>query len=229
MESISVFLPAHNEEENIGKMLRDSVSFLEKSKRDYELIVIADHCTDDTERLVTGAANKNSRIRLVINDGIAGYGSALKKGFASATKELIFFTDADLQFSMKDLAKMFPLIETYDYIIGYRIDRKDSAYRSFNGHAWTFLIKIILGVDVKDIDCAFKLFKRDAIESIDIKSNTALINAEILYKLQQKGYTWKEIGVHHYERKYGTPTGAHPLVILKAFRDLMKLKLNNLS
>lgn len=229
MKSISVFFPAHNEEDNIEEMVSTSVSYLESLHTDYEVLVICDHCTDKTESIVKKKFKNNPRVKAIVNDGVGGYGSALKKGFSSFTKDLVFFTDSDLQFDITELGKLLKHIDKYDYVIGYRMDRKDPFYRNINATAYGMLVKLMLGVHVKDLDCAFKVFRKEVIQSIDIHSNGALINAEILYKLNKKNYTFTQVGVHHYPRKAGKPTGANLKVIMRMFIELFKLKMNTLQ
>ncbi len=224
--SLSIFFPALNEGRNIEKTIKKAEAFLEKKKFDYEIIVVNDSfTTDDTSARVKKLSNKNPRVIFIQNRG-HGYGSGLKKGFASSTKELIFFTDADLQFDINDLDKLLKHIDTYDYVIGYRRRRSDPFIRNFNAKAYGLLVRLLLGVHVKDVDCAFKLFHASDIKSIKMKSTGALISAEILYKLQQKKYTFTEVPVRHFERKYGKPTGANIRVILNMFIELFRLKFN---
>lgn len=229
VDSISVFFPAHNEEENIVGQVQDAVDFLESTKRDYEVLVINDGSTDKTKELVQKAFKKNPKVKVFDNDNpiIHCYGSALRKGFASCTKDLIFYSDADRQFDMKELKKFLPKIKNYDYIVGYRIDRQDSFYRIIVGKINLFIVRLLLGINLKDPECAFKLFKKDVIKSIDLTYYSAVINTEMLFKLKKKKYKYTQIGVHHYPRKFGETT-TNIKVLTKSFADLLQFRLKTL-
>lgn len=224
MKSISVFYPALNEEQNIKECIEKTDTFLKTTGRDYEIIIVNDGSTDNTEGIVQKLASQNPHVVLINNTEIHGYGAALKKGFKSSSKDLIFFSDSDLQFDITELTKFFDKIDDYDYVIGYRAKRSDPIFRSFNAHLYGLLVSLILGVNVQDLDCAFKIFNRKTIDSITLYSNGALINAELLYKLNKKKYRFTEIPVNHYPRKFGKPTGANISVIARMFIELFKLK-----
>jgi glycosyltransferase involved in cell wall biosynthesis len=149
-----------------------------------------------------------------------GYGAALVSGFAAATKELTFFMDADGQFAIADMADFFDWIDEYDAVIGYRMHRQDTWMRKLNAWGWKGLIRLVLGVKVRDIDCAFKLLHTDYLQAHPLQTRGAMINAELLHTLKQSGGTYREIGVHHLPRAGGRATGANPKVIVRAFREL---------
>ena len=141
-------------------------------------------------------------------------------GFAEATKELVFFMDSDGQFDMRDLEEFFPLIDSYDAVIGYRVDRQDSWMRKLNAWGWKKLIGWVLGVHVRDVDCAFKLLHTEFLHRHPLETRGAMINAELLYRLKRAGCSYKEVGVIHLPRLHGQATGARLSVILRAFREL---------
>src|SRR5207237_10258057 len=135
-----------------------------------------------------------------------GYGAALVSGFAAATKELTFFMDADGQFDIRDLRTFFLFIDRYDAVIGYRLDRQDSSMRKLNAWGWKRLIGWMLGVPVRDVDCAFKLLHTDFLHQHHLQTRGAMINAEVLYALKQAGCSYKEVGVIHLPRLHGHAT-----------------------
>jgi glycosyltransferase involved in cell wall biosynthesis len=225
MKSLSLFFPALNEEKNIAETIRKSESYLQTKNIDYEIIVVNNASTDNTEKVVKRIAATNPHV-ILVNEPAKGYGNALRKGFAASTKEVTCFTDADLQFDITQLDRFIEVIDTHDYVIGYRERRADPALRSFNAKGWAFLVRSILGVRVKDIDCGFKMFHTKVIKSITLTSSGALISAELLYKLKKKKYTLTQVPVTHYPRKFGSPTGANFAVIARAFVELFKLKFN---
>jgi glycosyltransferase involved in cell wall biosynthesis len=153
-----------------------------------------------------------------------GYGSALRSGFAAAVKELVFYTDGDGQFDLSDLPPLLPLVRQYDIVACYRLNRQDRLIRKINGWCWTKLVCLLFGMKIRDIDCAFKLYRREIFDNITLVSTGALISAEILARALRKGYTITQRPVRHYPRTAGVQTGAKPRVILRAFKELLKLR-----
>lgn len=218
--SLSVILPAYNEEELISSTIMDVMSVLSSWMRDFEVIVINDGSKDRTDEIVADLASYDPRLRLINHPVNKGYGAALVTGFESVTKEFAFFMDSDGQFDIRDLARFFPLTQEYDAVLGYRINRQDTWMRKLNAWGWKKLIGFIFGVHVRDIDCAFKLFRSEFFRTNRLETGGAMINAEILYKLARAGYTSTEIGVQHLPRRAGKATGAKLRVILRALREL---------
>jgi len=218
--SLSVILPAYNEAQVIANTVSTVHSMLDSWKVDFELIVVNDGSTDQTGAILAALAARDPRIRFVTHPINQGYGAALVDGFAAATKELTFFMDADGQFDIRDLQTFFLFIDRYDAVIGYRIDRQDSWMRKLNAWGWKLLIGWVLGVHVRDIACAFKLLHTDFLHQHPLQTPGAMINAELLYTLQQAGGTYKELDVQHLPRQAGRATGARLSVILRAFREL---------
>lgn len=218
--SLSVILPAYNEEANIAETVQSVVDALSRWGLDFEVVVVNDGSADNTGLILQELAAANWRIRPVTHEVNRGYGAALVTGFESARNDLSFFMDSDGQFDISELAQFLPLIDRYDAVLGYRIDRKDARMRLINAWGWKQLVRLLLGVRVRDVDCAFKLFRGEFFRSHILESRGAMINAEILYKLRRDGYTTTQVGVHHLERKAGKATGAKLRVILRAFKEL---------
>lgn len=218
--SLSVILPAYNEEALIVQTIFNIMSTLTQWMHNFEVIVVNDGSKDRTGAIVARLAAYDRRIRLINHPVNKGYGAALVTGFESVTKELAFFMDSDGQFDIRDLARFFPLIEEYGAVLGYRIDRQDTWMRKLNAWGWRQLVRFIFGVHVRDVDCAFKLFRTEFFRTHRLETRGAMINAEILYKLSRAGYTYTEVGVQHLPRKAGKATGAKPSVILRALREL---------
>lgn len=219
--SLSVILPAYNEEALIATTVSDVMSVLCSWMRDFEVIVVNDGSKDGTGEIVTRLAACDSRIRLINHPVNKGYGAALVTGFESVTKEFAFFMDSDGQFDIRDLLRFFPLIEEYGAVLGYRIHRQDTWMRKLNAWGWKKLVGFIFGVHVRDIDCAFKLFRVEFFRTNRLETRGAMINAEILYKLARAGYTFTEVGVQHLPRRAGKATGAKLTVILRALREMV--------
>jgi len=218
--SLSVILPAHNEDEVIAQTVHAVLATLTPWVPDFEVIVVNDGSRDSTQTIVEAIAATDFRVRLITHPINQGYGAALVTGFAAVTKELAFFMDADGQFDTRDLKPFFPLIDTYDAVLGYRIDRQDTWMRKLNACGWKLLVSAILKVHVRDVDCAFKLYRTEFLHRHSLETRGAMINAEMLYKLKRFGYTYTQLGVHHLPRKSGRATGAKLTVIVRALREL---------
>ena len=218
--SLSVILPAYNEEALIESTVLQAMQTLLSWMQDFEIIVVNDGSKDRTGEIVARLAAYDRRIRLINHNGNKGYGAALVTGFEAVTKELAFFMDSDGQFDLCDLVRFFPLIEEYGAVLGYRIARQDTWMRKLNAWGWKQLVHFIFGVHARDIDCAFKLFRAEFFRTHRLETRGAMINAEILYKLARAGYTYTEVGVQHLPRRAGKATGAKPAVILRALREM---------
>ena len=222
--SISVFFPCYNEQENVARTVEKAVQTLMKLGVDYEIIIVNDGSSDDTGRIADGLAAENSHLRVVHHRHNLGYGAALQSGFCTATKELVFYTDGDGQFDIGELPPLLALMDQFDIVSCFRINRKDSFVRKVNAWCWTKLVCFLFGMKIRDIDCAFKLYKRRIFDDITLKSTGALIDAEILARAINKGYSVTQRPVHHYPRTAGTQTGARLKVILRAFKELFELR-----
>jgi putative flippase GtrA len=218
--SLSVVLPIYNEAAVIQATVERVVRVLDGWVRDFEVILVNDGSTDETGTILAAIAAREPRVRLVTHARNQGYGAALVDGFAAASKELLLFMDSDGQFDIRDLARLAPFIPEYDAVLGYRLKRQDTWMRKLNAWGWKLLIGLVLGVRVRDIDCAFKLLRTDFLRQHPLETRGAMINAELLYKLRRAGCTWREVGVFHYPRLGGRATGAKLRVILRAFREL---------
>ncbi len=222
--SLSVVLPAYNEELNVPKTVKAVVGAVSGLVSNYEVIVVDDGSKDRTAEVTRELAKQYPAVRLVQHQVNRGYGGALASGFTAAKKELIFFTDADNQFDVTEIGKLLPFIGEYDMVIGYRAPRVDPFMRKLNAFAWGRLINLLFGYTARDVDCAFKLFKREVWDSIKVSSGGATFSTELLVRARRRGYKIKEVPVKHLPRLAGNPTGARPHVILRAFRELIKFR-----
>jgi glycosyltransferase involved in cell wall biosynthesis len=223
MASVSVFFPCYNEQGNVARTVENALRVLEKLNADFEIVVVDDGSSDETARIADEIAGRDKRVKVVHHERNLGYGAALQSGFAAATKELVFYTDGDGQFDMNEMPPLLPLMEQWDIVSCYRLNRRDPLIRKINGWAWTKLVCLLFGLKVRDVDCAFKLYKREIFERIELSSTGALIDAEVLARAARKGYRITQKGVHHYPRTAGVQTGAKPRVVLHAFKELFKL------
>ena len=221
--SISVFFPCYNEQDNVTRTVERALAVLEKLNADFEVIIVDDGSADATGKIADELSSHNSRIKVVHHPTNLGYGAALQSGFGAATKDLVFYTDGDGQFDISEMPLLLPLIKQYDIVSCYRLNRQDSFIRKINGWCWTKLVCLLFSMKIRDIDCAFKLYKREIFDNIELSSTGALVDTEILARAIRKGYTVTQKGVHHYPRTAGVQTGANLRVVLRAFKELFKL------
>ncbi len=218
--SLSVVLPAHNEEAAIAGTLQSVIDALSQWVPDFEVIVVNDGSKDATQTIVEEASIVDPRIRLINHAENQGYGAALVSGFEAVTKDLVFFMDSDGQFDIHDLENFFSHIDTYDAVLGYRMQRQDTWVRKLNAWGWKLLVRLVFGLRVRDIDCAFKLYRAQFFRENRLETRGAMINTEILYKFTREGHTYTQLGVHHLPRRGGQATGAKLSVIARAFREM---------
>jgi glycosyltransferase involved in cell wall biosynthesis len=227
--SISVFFPCYNEQDNVKRTVEQALAVLKKLNADFEVIIVNDGSSDVTGQIADEISHRDRRVKVVHHPTNRGYGAALQSGFKAATKKIVFCTDGDGQFDINEMPPLLPLMEQYDIVSCYRLNRQDNLIRRLNGWAWTKLVCLLFNMKVNDIDCAFKLYKRKIFDNIQMSSMGALISAEILARAIRKGYTITQKGVHHYPRTAGAQTGANLRVILRAFKELFKLRRRILS
>ena len=227
---ISVFFPCYNEAGNITTLVEKTQEVLPQISDDYEIIIVNDGSTDGTGDIADRLAAGSERIKVVHHSKNSGYGSALCSGISAATKDYVFYTDGDGQFSIADIVDVVELMTTIeggcDIVSCYRKNRSEGVIRKFNSLCWSLLVRLMFNLPIKDIDCAFKLYKKSIFASFELKSTGALIDTEILARASRKGYKILQMPVCHYPRSYGSSTGANPLVIFKAFYELFKLWLD---
>jgi len=223
--NISAFFPAYNEEANLEPLVKQLVATLRKLADHWEVIIVDDGSRDRTPEIAARLVKQYPGVRHVRHDQNRGYGGAVKTGLKEAKLDWIFFTDGDCQFDVAEIEKLLPAAETADFVAGFRLDRQDPFFRKLNAFCWGTLVRTLFGLHgkVRDIDCAFKLFKRRVVDQSEFKAEGAMISTELLVRAKKLGYKFKEVGVHHYPRKAGTQTGANPKVILRAFKELFRL------
>ena len=223
--SLSVFFPFYNEQDNIRSTVEGAIKILESVKEisKFEVIIVNDGSQDQTKKIGQDLSKQYSSVKIVSHQKNLGYGSALISGINNSAYDYVFFTDGDLQFDFNEIKKLLEYIKEYEVVIGYRHPRRDSFVRLINGWGWNLMNRVFFGLRVKDVDCAFKLFKKSVITNLPIISGGAMVSAEILIRLQRKGVIFKEVPVSHFRRRNGSPTGARIDVIFRAFKELLKL------
>lgn len=221
--SLSVFFPAYNEEANIEATVRKADEVLRALTPTYEIIVVNDGSKDKTGEIADRLARENNKVKVVHHNPNQGYGGAVWSGIQAAQYEYVFFTDADLQFDLSEITKLIEHIPENPIVIGYRAKRQDPFMRLLNAKGWNILNRILFGLRVKDIDCAFKLMRRDLVKDLPVESRGAMLSAELLIRLQREGIKFKEVPVTHLPRVAGSPTGAKISVIIRAFKEMMNV------
>lgn len=227
ISSISLVLPAYNEADNIEPLVAEAVPALEACVDDYEIIVVDDGSADDTAGVTRSLMESTPHLRLIQHPVNQGFGGAVFTGFTGASKDWIFYTDADRQFVLGELERFVPFTDQADLIAGYRSPRRDPFLRVFYGKGWSMLCTLLFGYTVRDVDCAFKLFRREIIEELapHIASRGATFSIEWLVRAKRAGYRFVELSVSHRPRVAGSQTGANVSVIVRAFRELMQFRL----
>jgi glycosyltransferase involved in cell wall biosynthesis len=221
-------MPAYNEAENIEAMVTDVIQVMGALTDDYEVIVLDDGSHDGTELVVQALEQKHPQVRLVSHEVNQGYGAAVLSGLTSASRELVFFTDSDRQFDLREIEKLLDHIDEADLVVGYRTPRRDPFMRKLNGWGWSALVMLLFGYTARDIDCAFKLMRREVIERIkdEVESRGATFSAEFLVRAKRAGFRIREVPIYgHRPRVAGSPTGARPDVIIRAFRELIRFRI----
>lgn len=226
---LSYFFPAHNEEANLRGLVEEALGTLPDLADTFEILIVNDGSRDATGRIADElTAAHPGVVRAVHHPTNLGYGAALRSGFRAATHEHVAFTDGDRQFQVADVGRLIDRMAEPDHpdvVVGYRIKRADPLVRTVYARCYRLANRIFFGLKVRDVDCACKLFRRDALDGIGVESGGAFFSAELLIKLRAAGRTLAEVGVPHYPRTAGSPTGAKPSVILRAVRDFWLLRL----
>jgi glycosyltransferase involved in cell wall biosynthesis len=225
---LTFFFPAYNEEENVERTVELALAEIGPLvDGSLEVLIVDDGSSDRTPQLAEALAAADSRVR-VHHQPNRGYGGALKSGFANGRGELICFSDGDLQFDLKEMARLLDRLadggKPVDGVIGYRIKRRDPFHRIFIAKTYNAIVSVSFGLRVRDIDCAMKLFRREVFSGLRLDADGPFLSAEMLIKLRARGARMAQVGVNHYPRAAGTNTGASFTKILRTFRDLAMLR-----
>jgi glycosyltransferase involved in cell wall biosynthesis len=224
MSSLSIVLPAYNEEANVESAVKQVSGVARQLGMDYEIILVNDGSSDRTGEIGRELMERIPGFRLVEHYPNRGYGGALKAGFAAATKELIAFVPADNQFDFGEITLLLEALDGADIVSGYRARREDHFVRKLNALGWNMVVRLLFGYLCHDIDCGFKLFRREILEHVTLVSDGAMIDTELLAGAKARGYRIAEVPVTHLPRLAGEATGANIRVIARAFRDLARFR-----
>jgi glycosyltransferase involved in cell wall biosynthesis len=220
LTSLSIFMPAYNEEGNIATTILDADKAAKKFAERYEIIVVNDGSVDQTATIVSELAKLNPHLKLVNHQQNRGYGAAVKTGLAHCRYDWIFFTDSDGQFHYDELGKFVEATKSADLVMGFRKKRMDPFHRVFVAQVllkiWNF---VLFGLTVRDVDCAYKLFSKKVRDQIKLKTESAITVSEFIIKAKAANFRIKQLPVHHYPRRFGEQTGGNWRVIVRAARE----------
>jgi glycosyltransferase involved in cell wall biosynthesis len=227
LNGLSFFFPALNEEDNVAPIVEEALTVLPRFADDLEITVVDDGSSDRTGAIADELATKDPRVRVIHHGTRRGYGGAVRSGLVTATKPWVFFTDGDRQFALEDLRLLIAAADDADAVVGYRIKRADPTRRLFVAWVYNRLIRLLFGGGWRDVDCAFKLFRRDVFARVPlerVRSNGAFFSPELLITLRRARVRVRQVGVRHFPRTAHEPKGASPRVIMRAIRDLIRLR-----
>ncbi len=223
--SLSVFFPAYNDAPSMPGLIAKTFEVLERHASDYEVIVVNDGSYDNTGEVLETLREKYAPLmRVVTHPQNRGYGGALRSGFAAATKEWVFYTDGDGQYDVGELPKLLELAGPETGLVnGYKLERRDPAHRIWIGSTYNFCARLLFRIRIRDIDCDYRLIRRSLLDRIQLTSTSGTICVELVRKLELSGCPVEEVGVHHYERKYGRSQFFRLRSLARTFLQLLRL------
>ncbi|MFD1720127.1 glycosyltransferase [Amnibacterium endophyticum] len=226
LSSLSVVMPAHNEEENIETAILDALEAAALVTDDVEVVVVDDGSTDRTGAAVQAIVEiaGEGRVRLLVNERNLGYGPTVRRAWSAAMKDWILFTDSDRQFDiMHDLPRLVALADGADIVTGWRQHRQDVLLRRTNAHIFNAAGRLFFGTRTRDVDCAFKLMRRTSLQQLELTANSAMVNTEMYHQARRAGLVVQETAVRHLPRLHGESSGGDPRVIARAIREFFAM------
>jgi len=222
--SISVFFPCYNDAKSIKKLVEQSFTILKSLTRIYEVIVIDDGSTDNSRQVLEDLTKRYKKLKLIFHQKNLGYGGALKSGFKAAKYKLIFYTDGDGQYDVRELLILVSLMsKDVNFINGIKLTRSDTTYRVVIGNLYSFLARWLFWLPIVDVDCDFRLIRKDLITKLDLKSNSGSICVELVKKAQRSGGKFRQVSVNHLKRRFGHSQFFRPKHLLTTFFELFRL------
>lgn len=227
---ISVFFPCYNDAKSIGTLVSDAASVLRKLCNDWEIIVVNDGSTDESASVLAHLAKSLPQLRIITHLRNQGYGAALRSGFIAARKPYIFYTDGDGQYDVKELAILLPLMtKEIDFVNGIKISRKDPTYRVVLGNWYSLVARWLFWLPIYDVDCDFRLIRASVLRKIKLTSNSGAICVELVKKAQRAGARFRQVSVHHFERRHGASQFFRIDRLLTTLEELVRLRMELLS
>ena len=221
--AISAIMPAYNEEDILPVTMQEATEALEELAEEWELLIVDDGSKDSTPQILAEWSAKDPRIKILTQNPNQGYSKALIRGFYAATLPAVFYTDGDAQFDFCELERLYPHLENHDLVTGYRVGRKDPPIRFLTSFVYNILQSIALGTHVRDVNCAFKLFRKSFFDVVKLDSDGFLIDAEIYARAKKAKMKWTQVGVTHHPRTLGSTTVSVSTVI-ETLRELWNLR-----
>lgn len=222
--SISAFFPCYNDGGTIASMVALMDLTLRDLTNDYEIIVIDDGSSDHSREILKDLKSKYDRLKVILHEKNKGYGGALKTGFYSATKELVFYTDGDFQYDVTEITKLIPEMKNnIDIVNGYKVSRSDPLHRKIIGRTYHWIMKLMFGFKIRDVDCDFRLIRRSVFEKIKLEHNSGIICVEMVKKFQNASCSFAEVPVHHFFRVYGKSQFFNIRRVFNVGKDILKL------
>src|SRR5919201_1193519 len=221
---LSVFFPAYNDSGTIAGMVISAVKAVSELTPDFEIIVVDDGSGDGTAEIADELARTYPQVRAVHHPTNREYGAALQTGFRSATKELIFYTDGDAQYDPTELAALWAsMTADVDLVNGFKISRADPVHRIVIGRLYHYIVSILFGLKLRDVDCDFRLMRRSIFERINLEKTSGIICVEMMKKIQDGGFRIAEVPVHHFHRAFGKSQFFNYRRLFRTGRDLLRL------
>ena len=222
--SITVFFPAYNDAATIGTLVTEALNVLLTLTADFEVIVVNDGSTDGTREQLDTLANSHHELRVIHHSRNQGYGAALRSGFASAQKDLVFYTDGDGQYDVRELRILYPLLTPeVDVVNGFKIKRSDNRRRKVIGAFYNWLARLFFLLPIRDVDCDFRLIRRSAVAPLKLTVTSGAICVELVHQLHRSGCRFAEAPVHHYPRPHGRSEFFTPGRVIHTAVDFLRL------
>lgn len=224
LDGLTIVLPCFNEAENLPDAVRYATDAAERCAVAHELVIVDDGSSDETVAVAGALASRDARVRLVVHAENLGYGQALRSGIAAARLPWVLLIDADLQYDFGDLAEFLPLAPSADLVVGWRILPQGQVGWRVGSALWRRFVRAVFDLPVRDVDCAFRLVRRELLQRLDLRASGALVGAELLVKSRAAGARIAEVPVHHRVRVAGRQTGAGPRLAARTLRELADLR-----
>lgn len=218
--SLTLVLPAHNEADNLRHVVARASETMSRFFESFEIVIVDDGSQDDTGQVADGLSAEFPQVRALHHAGNQGYGAALRTGFSESTGDWVMVMDSDRQFDIGDLVYLAPFIGEYDLVAGYRMHRNDPSHRILFGKTFRLAMRVLFGVQLYDIDCAFKVMRGDLLRRLNLESSGALVSTELMARWARAGGNWTQVGVNHYPRTAGEQSGGSLKVVARAIRDV---------
>jgi len=224
MPSLSIFFPAYNDAGTIASLALVAHMTARQLTDDYEVIVVEDGSPDHTGELLDEMARHFSWLKVVHHAKNRGYGGALRTGFETASKELVFYTDGDAQYDPRELTKLWAAFSPQvDFVNGYKIGRSDPLHRIVIGRIYHWFVRAAFGLELRDVDCDFRLMRRDVFRKVVLTRSSGVICVELMKKVQDHGFRIAQVPVNHFHRSYGKSQFFNVPRVARTLGDLARL------